>query len=271
VIGNAFVVGGLIGQNFGSANNCYSIGKGNVITSYSIDGRHFDTGRGLLKLTAKNQGTISNSYPIKESETDMKLESTFKDWDFNEIWGIKNTMNCGYPYLLKIKGQQDCQDSVEQQQKIIEITELLKTNKFEECSEKCNELEIEQEFFNKKIEDLCKKQLVAKVKSLPKNKLTPEIAGIYYDNAEAIWGDVIQNKNGIILANSLFDGFPSVIMIQTSGHVIGKENCIIGTHDGAYFKGYGKYLGKKTYTTVLGASKTVPNYQLLWCDGFTRR
>jgi hypothetical protein len=30
----------------------------------------------------------------------MKLQSTFTDWDFNNIWGLNSEINSGYPYLL---------------------------------------------------------------------------------------------------------------------------------------------------------------------------
>lgn len=260
-------VGGLVGFNRGTISFSYSTGT-RARTSLGVEtGEGKEYGSALVGYNDK--GTINNSYHIKEGD--------FAGWDFNETWGIKSSMNCGYPYLLENKGQQACQDSVKNQQKLTELTGLLKANELEECYNNCNQLGSQFEL-NKKIKDLCEKQLIDKIKKTPKNKITPKIAEVYYnctdDNCKHIYGDVIVNINGMILLNSFFqeeiDGltyFYKTIMVQTSGHIIGGLKACMAPSRGTYFfTGRGKYIGKKTYTTILGKQETVPNFQLLWCE-----
>jgi len=166
------------------------------------------------------------------------------------------------------------------EEKVEKITALLRINKLDESLDKCNWIERNfetDEIFDKKIKDLCKKQLIDKIKKTPKNKITPKIAPIYYDNYEDIVGDVIQNNGGIILLDSFFQEeigeniyMYKTIMVQTSGHIIGGlKACIAPSGGGKYFQGYAKYIGKKTYTTIFGEQKIVPNFQLLWCSRFS--
>jgi hypothetical protein len=101
-------VGGLVGCNNGLINNSYSSG---IVAGRSGNG-------GLAGHDANNndycKGTINKSYYDKETSyqndegrgegkttAEMKQQSTFIGWDFDKIWGINNTMNDGYPYLLK--------------------------------------------------------------------------------------------------------------------------------------------------------------------------
>jgi hypothetical protein len=63
-------------------------------------------------LVGNSRGFIIDSYyDINTIEKDnigrggrttaeMKQKATFTDWNFKEIWGISDTINCGYPYLL---------------------------------------------------------------------------------------------------------------------------------------------------------------------------
>jgi len=48
-------------------------------------------------------GSPSSTVGIGKYTIDMKLQSTFTDWNFSEIWGIDSRVNNGYPYLLTIK------------------------------------------------------------------------------------------------------------------------------------------------------------------------
>ncbi|GBU26348.1 hypothetical protein R83H12_03044 [Fibrobacteria bacterium R8-3-H12] len=192
------------------------------------------------------------------------------------------------------------QDSIKYQQKIIEITALLKANKLEESLEECQQIEygsnrkcldecMQPKFGtndygerilknpskeeclgkcgqNEKLVDLCKKQLTAKVKKLPKNKITsPALAYIYYDceaddKCPKIIGFVFQNDGKMMLIEDLV--WKGTIMVQHIGHI---GECQLRPNRQIPFAGYGKYLGDKTYTTVTGARQSVQNYQLLWC------
>lgn len=49
-----------------------------------------------------NSGTKDGSLPkdiISLSDTDMKKQASFKDFDFNNVWAIDGAFNSGYPYL----------------------------------------------------------------------------------------------------------------------------------------------------------------------------
>jgi len=218
--------------------------------------------------------------------------------EINLILDKCDTYNRRFTPLL-----QECkniQDSI----KIAEITALLKANKLEEGLDKCNERKsaIEENnclkqckqlvfsvsggerrlkassseeecfekcgiSFNEKIADLCEKQLVDKVKKLPKNKIsTIPLANVYYecdnkDNCQKIVGWIIQNDGQMVLVEDI--SFGHIFMLQHKGHI---GNCMLRPTRQIPFGGYAKYLGEKIYTTVLGVKQSVPNYQLLWCD-----
>ncbi|MCL2281948.1 MAG: hypothetical protein FWC26_01360 [Fibromonadales bacterium] len=169
------------------------------------------------------------------------------------------------------------QDSIKYQPKIDRIKTLLKTNKLKESLEECKERygDDDMEYCvdqcnvhrNKKLIDLCEKQLVAKIKKLPKNKINSiELANIYYgcennDKCQKIVGWVFQNNGEMALVEDINFGY--TIMVQYAGYI---GNCRLMPTRTVPFGGYAKYLGMKTYTTVYGARQSVPNYQLLWCD-----
>lgn len=94
--------GGLVGYNYGTINNSYSIG---VVMGQGV------TIGGLVGYNSN--GIINNSYyDIQTSgqndegkgegktTAEMREKATFINWDFNAVWGINSTKNCGYPYLL---------------------------------------------------------------------------------------------------------------------------------------------------------------------------
>ncbi|MGD8501059.1 MAG: GLUG motif-containing protein, partial [Phycisphaerales bacterium] len=99
-------VGGLVGVNQGTIDNCYSVG--------SVEGAT-DVGGLVGSLNAHSfypDGTVSDSFWDIETSgqttsnggtgkttAEMKRENTFTDsgWDFVEIWGIGE--NQTYPYL----------------------------------------------------------------------------------------------------------------------------------------------------------------------------
>ncbi|MCL1946870.1 MAG: T9SS type A sorting domain-containing protein, partial [Chitinivibrionia bacterium] len=82
-------VGGLVGGNDGNYNDGYVEG---IITSSYYDsetsGQSDDDGKGEPKTTAE-----------------MKQQSTYTGWDFENIWAIAPAKNNGYPYLGVIEKQ----------------------------------------------------------------------------------------------------------------------------------------------------------------------
>jgi len=126
-------VGGLVGQNHTYGNSERDISAGTIINSYStsevIGGIRLANGfvkiSNVGKLVGNNEGDkVINSYyeaggnieamdpsyynsPYYKGDgkttAQMKQRTTFKNWDFDKIWGIKNTINSGYPYLLENK------------------------------------------------------------------------------------------------------------------------------------------------------------------------
>jgi len=96
-------VGGLIGEIFSGSDiqNCYSIG--------AIAGTNYYGG--LIGL-AQEGSTVTGCYwdveTSGQNESDggtgkttaeMKLQSTYTDWDFTTIWGMLSSYNDGYPNL----------------------------------------------------------------------------------------------------------------------------------------------------------------------------
>jgi hypothetical protein len=106
-------VGGLVGNNYDYYStqeskiiNCYAIGS---VTVRNSNGE----GGGLVANKLSTNRHITNSYydsqTSKQTDNDgrgeprttaqMKTQSTFVDWDFENIWNIDPSINNGYPYL----------------------------------------------------------------------------------------------------------------------------------------------------------------------------
>jgi hypothetical protein len=123
---NSYYVGGLVGGNYGDVNNCYSTGtvSGNEKVG-GLVGRNYGsisnisncystgavTGTSYLGgLTGYNDGgTISSCYFLNTSgpndgngtpltDEQMKQQSSFVGWNFNDVWHICETTN--YPKLI---------------------------------------------------------------------------------------------------------------------------------------------------------------------------
>jgi hypothetical protein len=177
--------------------------------------------------------------------------------------------------------QEQTNDKIKE--KIKKVEELLIANKLEDGINECGiapsnsdvdmqkghiiialdmpEIRLSDDSLKGKYYDLCKKQLVDKVRKLPKNKInTPRLASVYYDQYYQIVGDVIQNDGKMILVTAT--PLHNTVMVQISGPIIGK--CALTPNKYIPFNGCVKYLGEKTYPTLLG-KQTVPNYQLLFC------
>jgi hypothetical protein len=164
------------------------------------------------------------------------------------------------------------QNSIEYQQNITEVTALLKANELEECIHVCNELEKLGYSDDEKFLNLCRKQLVDKVRKIPLKKLNSNLASVYFYNEyagdEAAFPAGIPKKNaylefgGIVIQNTgktaLLSTSPYDFIVKHSGQCTFVEKM--------WFQGYGKYLGMETYTTVLGVRRTLPAVQLLWCE-----
>lgn len=96
-------VGGLIGRNGGTVTNCYSAG---IVTGTGIASN-------IGGIIGNQQsGTVSNCYWDYQTSTisasgagvacttaDMKVQATFADWNFADIWTISAEENDGYPAL----------------------------------------------------------------------------------------------------------------------------------------------------------------------------
>lgn len=83
--------GGLIGSHLsGIINNSYA--SGNVVRGgiYVIE----------LLGTVTN-GTINGNQEMK-SESEMKQQSTFYNWDFGSVWRISPEINNGFPSLRNV-------------------------------------------------------------------------------------------------------------------------------------------------------------------------
>ena len=105
-------VGGLVGDNWisgGSITNCYTIskveggngkfagtncGNGKIINSYALEG----TNAANDLFVDKNSGEISSSG--LKTAAQMKQQSTYNDWDFENVWAIKPDKNNGFPYFI---------------------------------------------------------------------------------------------------------------------------------------------------------------------------
>jgi len=160
-------------------------------------------------------------------------------------------------------------DSLTYDQKIDEIENLLKSNYLEECNEKCKEI-VSRYSSDKKFVNLCRKQLVDKVRKIPMKKLNSNLASVYFYNEEAtgtfpldtpkknayvdFGGMVIQNTGKMALLS--LDQFDFIVKHSSQCQFVRNM----------WFNGYGKYLGMETYTTVLGVRRSVPAVQLLWCN-----
>ncbi|ABI68386.1 chitobiase/beta-hexosaminidase C-terminal domain-containing protein [Syntrophomonas wolfei] len=93
--------GGLVGYNLGTINNSYARG--------AVHGDHFVGGLVATNYNAENvkksywdtttSGRDSSAAGIGKITTDMKLQGTYVDWDFTNVWNIDDSMNDGYPFL----------------------------------------------------------------------------------------------------------------------------------------------------------------------------
>ena len=97
------MVGGLIGwKPSGSVAKCYATGQVTGTSSVGgligegigiCTGSYWDTDTSGCDSSAGGEGVVG------KTTADMKLQSTYVDWDFTESWDIDAGQNSGYPFL----------------------------------------------------------------------------------------------------------------------------------------------------------------------------
>jgi hypothetical protein len=193
---------------------------------------------------------------------DVAKQNSNKIYQYLEEQGYKTTEQLKVIAEQKKQEQetalmQEKQERIKEQtsEKIGKITELLKANKLEEGIKECDMLRvIVSDSLKGKYSDLCEKQLVDKVRKLPKSKInTPTLAKVYYDGYQSIQAKIFRIFGEIAVAETI--GYDKTISVQISGSI----GC--NFQHSEYIVGYGKYLGMQS-KTIMGS---VPHYQLLWC------
>jgi len=162
--------------------------------------------------------------------------------------------------------------SIRISEKINEITELLKANKLKECINECQQPDLRNASpdLSEKISDLCEKQLSGKVKKLPLKEIDGELVEMYfspfYESTSFVFQQLPKNSNvqiqGKVLQN---DGKKAMLELTRDYDFVVKHSGQCLMREGTYLSGFGKYLGEETFTTVMGAKRTLPVFQLLWC------
>jgi len=110
---NSYVIGNVTGGNYpvggisgtGSATNSYFIG--NVTGTSSWLGGISGTSSATNSFyNATFTGSTPNSHGTPKNLAEMKTQSTYTGWDFEEIWTIHADINDGYP-IIKALSQED--------------------------------------------------------------------------------------------------------------------------------------------------------------------
>lgn len=103
--GNCY--GGIAYENSGVISNCYSVGGNGLSTDFEY-GISKLTGDGVMNNCFYDKNVFgytgtSTKYGNPKSTIAMKMEATYTDWDFKNVWAIdeseENPINNGYPYL----------------------------------------------------------------------------------------------------------------------------------------------------------------------------
>lgn len=112
-VGGANYVGGFIAQNgtyFGGAASiiadCYCVSP---VTSTGTEGCFCDDQSGIGTMTISScywdndvESDGSNGLGTPKTTLQMKTESTFSGWDFNDVWSLDASVNDGYPELQSL-------------------------------------------------------------------------------------------------------------------------------------------------------------------------
>jgi len=109
-------VGGFIGFNYYPSSNLSDV-KNNytvstvseVYTSYPFFGASHtnsaNTQNSYFDCSHATDCSTLNYLAIPKTNSQMRIQSTFTNWNFSSIWGINPTINNGYPYLLENQPQ----------------------------------------------------------------------------------------------------------------------------------------------------------------------
>lgn len=96
---------GVVYNNGGQVVNCFSA-SGNPSVGKNQYGIAKNTTTGTITSSYYDKvviGNTSTAYGEPKSTIAMKMEATYKNWDFENIWGLdeseENPINDGYPYL----------------------------------------------------------------------------------------------------------------------------------------------------------------------------
>ena len=104
ITGTGYYVGGLVGYSTSAAiTNSYAIGDvtggyyvgglvGDINRSDSITGSYYNSETAVT-------GSYPNSYGTPKTSAQLKQQSTYIDWDFDNVWTIAQALNAGYPHL----------------------------------------------------------------------------------------------------------------------------------------------------------------------------
>ena len=109
-VSGAMAVGGLVGENGGSIYNSYS--TGNVSAHTPVGGLIGFNDNEVFNSYWDNQtsGQVTSDGGEGKTTLQMKNQSTYLTWDFDNTWTINNSINEGYPYFKNNNVAQDVID-----------------------------------------------------------------------------------------------------------------------------------------------------------------
>lgn len=99
-------VGGLVGNNHGNIDNCYSTGSASGANPRYVGGlvgRNWDTCHYSFWDT-ESSGQNASSCGTGKTTSELKQQATFFGWDFNNVWDIIEGQS--YPFLRGVGGQE---------------------------------------------------------------------------------------------------------------------------------------------------------------------
>lgn len=103
--GNYVYAYGIASTSKGIITNCYSAISVGMPTNvgiykwiYGIGGKIRNNSYYLPDNLPSNSNN-SDKYGVSKSVSDLKTQSTYEGWDFDNIWAIDSKINDGYPYL----------------------------------------------------------------------------------------------------------------------------------------------------------------------------